>query len=238
MEEVLEVGKLVSDGEPPNQLKKTLTTAFGSAVRGKVVQLAEKALGPVGMLADLAIGWGHEKAEEYKKSRYYVAGIKALAEKDVPGFLFHETQINGGTVRIAVDASGKLSNPEAKPFVWTDAPNAEEPDLASVLAAARNKATSEVEGFRAASLAGLPARKEKYLSDLKAYGDSLRGNTQAGTGIGLPVGEPPVPDFSVKDHHKGLIGAAHDTIRDDLRKASTPEEPQIAQASPPPALAK
>lgn len=225
---VSDVGSLAINGLPEGAgLTGMLGDQFGSAVRGGVIRAIDKALGPVSVVIDYAIDWGKEQIQESKNHQNYITGIRGLAEKKVSGFLFEERQINGQSVQVAVDASGKLANPEAKPFIWSNSDDPNDPQVKSLLSAAEEKATAELEEFRQTSTKELPARKQRYVNDLKAYTQSIE-DEENDEGVSS-VRPPPTPQYRVEDDYLQKIQEAHDSVAADVKLSGPKLGPQAGQ---------
>lgn len=223
-----DIGSLATDGLPEGTgLTEVLSNQFGSAVRGGVIRAIDKALGPVSVVIDYAIDWGKEQIQESKNHQNYITGIRGLAEKQVSGFLFEERQINGQSVQVAVDASGKLTNPESKPFIWTNADNPDGEQVRNLLSAAEEKATAELEEFRQTSMKELPARKQRYVENLKAYTQSIEDeeNDEGVSSVRLP----PTPQYRVEDDYLQKIQEAHHSIAEDVKLSGPKLGPQAGQ---------
>lgn len=225
---VSDVGSLAINGLPEGAgLTGMLGDQFGSAVRGGVIRAIDKALGPVSVVIDYAIDWGKEQIQESKNHQNYITGIRGLAEKKVSGFLFEERQINGQSVQVAVGASGKLTNPEAKPFIWSNSDDPNDPQVKSLLSAAEEKATAELEEFRQTSMKELPARKQRYVNDLKAYTQSIE-DEENDEGVSS-VRPPPTPQYRVEDDYLQKIQEAHDSVAADVKLSGPKLGPQAGQ---------
>lgn len=231
---VAEVGALVTSGlEKPKKEEGTaeylLRETFAQAARGKLERLA----GPAGPLIGWVIDWGAEKIGEHRENENYIAGIKALAEEGTPGFLFEEKEVDGKRVQIAIDASRKVSNPEAKPFIWANTDDVNDPKIKELIATAEEKANSEIEGFRQESLADLPARKGKYLEELNEYALSIQKEESS-----VSPSPPPSPQFSVADDYRFTLNEARDSISNDVsaRRAEV-NNLEKSRIAPPPDLA-
>ncbi len=223
-----DIGSLATDGLPKEAgLTGVLGDTFGSAVRGGVIRAIDKALGPVSVVIDYAIDWGKERIQESKEQENYITGIRGLAEKKVSGFLFEERQINGQSVQVAVDASGKLADPKAKPFIWTNADDPNEPQIKNLLSAAEEKAAAELEEFRQTSMKELPARKQRYVDDLKAYTQSIE-DEENDEGVSS-VRRPPTPQYRVEDDYLQKIQEAHHSIAEDVKLSGPKLGPQAGQ---------
>lgn len=230
---VTDIGRLMTDGLPEEAgLSGVLSDKFGSAVRGGVLRAIDRALGPVSVVIDYAIDFGKEKFQENKAHEDYITGIRGLAEKKVSGFLFEERQINGQSVHVAVDASERLSNTQEKPFIWTNADDPNDPQVKSLLSAAEEKATAELEEFRQTSIKELPARRQRYVDDLKAYTQSIEDekDNEGVTSVQLP----PTPQYRVEDDYLHKIQEAHDSVAADVKLSGPKLGPQARQT---PALA-
>lgn len=225
---VSDVGSLAINGLPEGAgLTGMLGDQFGSAVRGGVIRAIDKALGPVSVVIDYAIDWGKEQIQESKNHQNYITGIRGLAEKKVSGFLFEERQINGQSVQVAVGASGKLTNPEAKPFIWSNSDDPNDPQVKSLLSAAEEKATAELEEFRQTSMKELPARKQLYLDSLYAYAESIE--EEQDDSIVSSIEPAPVPNFSVADDYGNKINEARYSIYRDVTTSGPRPGPQAGQ---------
>jgi hypothetical protein len=224
------IGSLVTNGPPEESgiVNGLLGDAFGNAVRGGAIRAIDKAIGPASIVIDYIIDWSKKKLQENAGQQHYVAGIRALAEKGAPGFFFQTMQVNGQTVQIAVDASGKLLNSKTEPFIWIDADDADAPQVKELIAAARKKTDSEIEEFKQESLVNLPERKKAYLDELKDYTASIGEAEEEG----VDIKAPPSPHYGVADDYQNTIRAAHDSIAEDVRLSMSkkPQEPQVIQA--------
>lgn len=226
---VRNIGRLATEGLPQESgVTEALTEMFGSAVRNELIYAIRHSAGPVGEVVGRAIDWGKKKFQENKDCENYISGIRELAEKGVSGFLFEGKHINGQTIQVAVDASGKLTNTEFKPFIWTNADDPNEEKVQNLLSAAGEKATAELEEFRQTSMKELPARKKLYLDGLQAYTKSIEEDASES---GIPSTQlPPAPNFSVADDHNKKIEEARNSIAEDIRLSGPKPSPQIGQS--------
>ncbi len=120
-------------------------SALGAAAK-EGMYYGSKAGGPLGGIGGgIAAGAVDALTDLPKLKR----GIEEFSSRGVPGFAVEETQIDGQTVKVYVDASETLAHPNAKPWSVADGENGlPKEDVKKFKDAVKGKAIASVEEFR------------------------------------------------------------------------------------------
>lgn len=174
---VIGLGNAILNPPKPHTLSGTFMGVAKSATMDAAVnrakKLAAKALGPWGiLLGPLGDKIGEIHTKEKEKVAYLI-GIKHLSEKQIPGFEYREMDIGGKKIIVAVDATSRAGNPNADPYVWTNADDPENPALKARIAEIEDKAKADIEAYRLAEEADFPNKKDAYKDEILRYLDKV-----------------------------------------------------------------
>lgn len=211
---VAELGALALN--PPNQstlsggLAKLAIEGAKNRLETKLTDGIKSALGPLGFLASFLIDAGKDHLKEQAENSASLKGIELLAQKNIPGMVYQEAIINGEKLRIGVDASRKISNPDATTRViiqkieknsgnddsYSHNTNIDlkNPDLVAKIEAMKNKAAADIDGFKLDVEARLPEEKRKYREEMNAYLDEIDKASVDEVGKIMPPKNPLGPE--------------------------------------------
>ena len=210
------VGAIITGVKDPYAVKEGISAL--DAGKG----LLFGAMGPAGIVASFIA----DKVEGYVVSEnnkpLLMEGIKVLSEKGVPGFGYINKMINGEPIKIAVDASALINNPDTKPYTLTDASRPDDPKFSALRDALSNKAASEALGFVhdvEIQNGDYASRSTKYERDLQGHLDRL----QAGEHSKGPGERPMIPTNA-----STLMAMKINQVAADVTPKAAEAQPKIA----------
>ncbi len=234
MAHVTRVGEILETGKEP------LRSAFNKTALAK--GLVFGALGPAGMIAELATSYAEKVIDEKSNRQRYLAGIEKLAEKEVPGFGHQQISIDDTPVRLAVDSSAILKKPDAKPWVYSSADPSDPRVQAALdtLARTTTDRLSQAEQQHKSDYATNQDARAAYAVEQKKYLDTLQFGDAAAKekAVSPKAPAPPLPeDFALvqvlKIRETQLDNIKPDQLASEAaaplkapNDANTPEAPQ------------
>lgn len=170
-----------------------------------------------GPLGGWILGAAMDAYRDKDNNQFHARGIEEASKNGVPGFLFEEKTVGGSPIRVAVDSSQALNNPDSKPVILISAEELDNPEVIAFADAVGQKSLNETLGYSqqvAADSQSYRNQKDQFDKDFKFYLDQLEKGESATA--------PQIPEY-VEENPSGAVAMHLRELENNISSASKPQ---------------